>query len=107
MKRYDFYISFNDLFVVNFLDGNLCWKSFHQETTIHLTTPNSVVIFLPAKILLVVNLKFLIFKGLNVNIVRLFAPNELTDSIALLFLIIGTLILFLSTVKLKNRLIFF
>ena len=68
--------------------------------------PIPVVFFLLAKTLVTVNLTFLILKGLNVNIVRLFAPIAFIDIIALAFLIIGTAILFLSTIKLKNDLVF-
>jgi len=68
--------------------------------------PIPVVYFLLAKTLVLVNLTFLILKGLNVNVVRLFAPIELIEIIALVFLIICTVILFLSTLKLKNDLVF-
>lgn len=68
--------------------------------------PIPVVYFLLAKILVVVNLTFLIFKGLNVNVVSLFAPVELIDIVAMTFLIVGTVILFLSTIKLNKDLVF-
>ena len=68
--------------------------------------PVPVVYFLLAKTLVLVNLTFLLLKGLNVDVMRLFAPNIFIDIIALAFLIIGTVILFLSTIKLKNDLVF-
>jgi len=68
--------------------------------------PIPVVYFLLAKTLVIVNLTFLMLKGLNVKVARLFAPIELIDIIALVILVIGTFILFLSTIKLKNDLVF-
>jgi protein-S-isoprenylcysteine O-methyltransferase Ste14 len=68
--------------------------------------PIPVVFFLLAKTLVLVNLVFLVLKGLNVNVIRLFVPIEFIDIIALAFLIIGTVILFLSTIILKNDLVF-
>lgn len=69
--------------------------------------PVPVVYFLLAKALVLVNLTFLLLKGLNVDVVmRLFHPNEIIDIIALALLIIGTVILFLSTIKLNKDLVF-
>jgi protein-S-isoprenylcysteine O-methyltransferase Ste14 len=68
--------------------------------------PIHVVIFLLAKILVLINLTFLIMRGINVNVNRIFNPVEYIDIIALLFLIIGTIILFISTFKLNEDLIF-
>jgi len=68
--------------------------------------PIPVVFFLLAKMLVLVNLTFLILKGLNINVNRLFVPCEFIDTIALTFLIIGTVVLFLSTIKLNNDLVF-
>jgi protein-S-isoprenylcysteine O-methyltransferase Ste14 len=68
--------------------------------------PVSVVYFLLAKTLVLVNLTFLLLKGLNVDVMRLFVLNEFIDIIALALLIIGTVILFLSTIKLNKDLVF-
>jgi protein-S-isoprenylcysteine O-methyltransferase Ste14 len=68
--------------------------------------PIPLVYFLLAKILVLVNLIFLLLKGLNINVYRIFMPNVFIDVIALAFLIIGTVVLFLSTFKLNNDLVF-
>ena len=68
--------------------------------------PIPVVYFLLAKILVLVNLTFLLLKGLNINVYRIFIPNVFTDLTALAFLITGTVILFLSTFKLNKDLVF-
>jgi protein-S-isoprenylcysteine O-methyltransferase Ste14 len=53
-----------------------------------------------------VNLIFLLLKGLNINVCRIFPHVEFIDIIALAFLIIGTVLLFLSTIRLNNDLVF-
>ena len=68
--------------------------------------PVPVVFFLLAKILVLVNLTFLLFKGLNINVYRIFDPALYLDIIALAFLIAGTVIVFISTFKLNKDLIF-
>jgi len=68
--------------------------------------PIPVFFFVLAKSLVLVNLVFLMLKGLNINVHGIFAPNELSDIIALVFLLIGTVLLFLSTIKLNNDLVF-
>jgi protein-S-isoprenylcysteine O-methyltransferase Ste14 len=68
--------------------------------------PIPVFYFILAKMLVLVNMIFLLLKGLNSNVYKLFAPSESIDIVALVFLIIGTVILFLSTVKLNNDLVF-
>lgn len=68
--------------------------------------PIPVIFFLLAKTLVLVNLTFLLLKGLNIYVDRLFVPNEFIDIIALSFLIAGTVILFLSTIKLNKDLVF-
>ena len=68
--------------------------------------PIPVFFFILAKILVLVNLIFLLLKGLNINVYRIFAPIEFIEIIALVFLIIGTVILFLSTIRLNNDLVF-
>ena len=68
--------------------------------------PIPVVFFLLAKMLVLVNLTFLLLKGLNITVYRIFGQVGFIDFIALAFLIIGTVILFLSTIKLNKDLIF-
>lgn len=62
--------------------------------------------FILAKMLVLVNLIFLLFKGLNMNLSGIFVPDGLTDTIALTFLIIGTIFVFVSSIQLNNDLIF-
>ena len=68
--------------------------------------PIPVFLFLLAKISVLVNLTFLLLKGLNLDVPRIFSPIDFIDFIALALLISGTVILFLSTVRLNNDLIF-
>jgi protein-S-isoprenylcysteine O-methyltransferase Ste14 len=68
--------------------------------------PVPIVYFLLAKTFVLVNLTFLLLKGLNVNVMRLFVPIVFIDIIALALLIFGTVILFLSTIKLNKDLVF-
>ncbi len=68
--------------------------------------PVPVFYFLLAKTLVLINLTFLLLKGLNVTVMRLFVPSNFIDIIALVFLIIGAVILFLSTIKLNKDLVF-
>lgn len=68
--------------------------------------PIPVVFFLLAKTFVLVNLIFLFLKGFNINVSSFFVPHEIIELIALAFLIIGTLILFLSTIKLNRDLVF-
>lgn len=68
--------------------------------------PIPAVFFLLAKLLVVVNLTFLFLKGLNINVNRIFVPVVSVELIALIFLITGTVVLFLSTFKLNKDLVF-
>ena len=68
--------------------------------------PIPVVFFLLAKMLVLVNLTFLLLKGLNINVYRIFVPVIYTDIIALVFLITGAVVLFISTFKLNKDLVF-
>jgi len=68
--------------------------------------PIPVFYFILAKIFVLVNLTFLLLKGLNINVDRIFVPVGFVDIIALAFLITGSVILFLSTFKLNNDLVF-
>lgn len=68
--------------------------------------PIPVAFFLLAKILVLINLTFLLLKGLNISVYRTFIPVILIDFIGIVFLISGTVILFLSTFQLNRDLIF-
>ena len=68
--------------------------------------PIPIFFFILAKMLVLVNLMFLLLKGLNITVFRIFAPVEFINLIALAFLIIGTVLLFLSTIRLNNDLVF-
>jgi protein-S-isoprenylcysteine O-methyltransferase Ste14 len=68
--------------------------------------PVPVFFFLLAKLLVLVNLVFLLLKALNINTNGILIPAGSTDLIALAFLITGTVILFLSTFKLNKDLVF-
>jgi len=68
--------------------------------------PIPVVFFLLAKMFVLVNLAFLLLKGFKINVPGLFVPPGFIDLIALSLLIIGTVILFLSTIKLNKDLVF-
>jgi protein-S-isoprenylcysteine O-methyltransferase Ste14 len=68
--------------------------------------PIPVAFFILAKILVMINLAFLLLKGLNINSYGIFEPVEFIDILALIFLIIGTVILFLSTLRLNKDLVF-
>jgi len=68
--------------------------------------PVPVFYFILAKILVIVNLVFLLLKGLRINVHGVFEPVRYTDWIALVFLVTGTIILFLSAIQLNYDLIF-
>jgi protein-S-isoprenylcysteine O-methyltransferase Ste14 len=68
--------------------------------------PIPVFYFILAKMLVIVNLVFLLLKGLNISVHRVFGPFLFIDLTALLFLIAGTVLLILSTIQLNKDLIF-
>ncbi len=68
--------------------------------------PIPVVYFLLAKLMVSVNLTFLLLKGFGINVDRIFPRLGYIDIIALILLTIGTFILFLSVFKLKKDLVF-
>jgi protein-S-isoprenylcysteine O-methyltransferase Ste14 len=68
--------------------------------------PIPVFYFILAKMLVIVNLAFLLLKGLKIDVPRLFEPDNAIDIIALMVLSIGTIILFVSTIQLNRDLIF-
>jgi protein-S-isoprenylcysteine O-methyltransferase Ste14 len=68
--------------------------------------PIPVFYFILAKLLVIVNLAFLLLKGLMIEVPRLFEPDVILNIIALGVLSIGTIILFVSTIQLNRDLIF-
>ena len=68
--------------------------------------PVPVFYFILAKTLVLVNLLFLLLRGLNISIDRMFIKVGYIDWFAISLLIIGTIILFVSTVQLNTDLIF-
>lgn len=68
--------------------------------------PIPLFYFILAKILALINLIFLSLRGINISVDRLFLPVGFIDVIALAFLIMGTIVVFLSTIQLNNDLIF-
>jgi protein-S-isoprenylcysteine O-methyltransferase Ste14 len=68
--------------------------------------PVPVFFFILAKMLVLVNLTFLLLKGLNISVYRIFEPAMYMDITALVFLITGTMILVLSTIQLNKDLVF-
>jgi protein-S-isoprenylcysteine O-methyltransferase Ste14 len=68
--------------------------------------PIPVFFFILAKMLVIINLVFLLLKGLNIKVFRLFVPSEFIDIAALALLIIGMVLLVLSTIRLNNDLVF-
>jgi len=82
------------------------FRAIINKQTIFGHPPIPVFYFILAKVLVLVNLGFLLMKGLGINVNRIFEPNLYIELIALLFLIIGITILFLSTFQLNQELIF-
>jgi protein-S-isoprenylcysteine O-methyltransferase Ste14 len=68
--------------------------------------PVPVFYFVLAKLCVVVNLAFLLLKGLNIPVKVLFGTAGALEFIALALLVLGAVILFLSVFTLKKDLIF-
>ena len=68
--------------------------------------PIPVVFFILAKILVMVNLSFLLMRGLNISVDRIYRSIPVIDGIAIILLILGTLVLIQSTIQLNKDLIF-
>jgi protein-S-isoprenylcysteine O-methyltransferase Ste14 len=68
--------------------------------------PIPVVFFMLAKMMVVVNLAFLLMRGLNISFARIYGSIPVIDCIALIFLMAGTLVLIQSTIQLNKDLIF-
>jgi protein-S-isoprenylcysteine O-methyltransferase Ste14 len=81
-------------------------RSIIKKQSIIGRPPVPVFYFILAKILVVVNLIFLLLRGLNINVHRMFSKFVYIDLFALALLIIGTIIVFLSTIQLNKDLVF-
>jgi len=81
-------------------------RAIIKKQTIVGRPPVPVFYFILAKILVLVNLIFLLLRGLNISVDRIFNKVVYVDLFALVLLIIGTIILFLSTIQLNTDLIF-
>ena len=68
--------------------------------------PIPVFYFILAKTLVLVNLIFLLLRGLNIRVDRMFIKVVYIDWFAISLLIIGTVIFFISTIQLNTDLIF-
>jgi protein-S-isoprenylcysteine O-methyltransferase Ste14 len=81
-------------------------RAIIKKQTIFGRPPVPVFYFILAKILVLVSLIFLLLRGLNISIDRLFVKVIYVDLFALALLIIGTIIVFLSTIQLNKDLVF-
>jgi protein-S-isoprenylcysteine O-methyltransferase Ste14 len=68
--------------------------------------PIHVVLFVLAKLLVLVNLTFLLLKGFSVKVFEVFTPGLWVQVVALVFLVTGTVLMFLTTIQLRKDLIF-
>jgi protein-S-isoprenylcysteine O-methyltransferase Ste14 len=68
--------------------------------------PIPVVFFILAKMLVMVNLSFLLMRGFNISVHRIYRSVPMIDGMALILLITGLLILIQSTIQLNKDLIF-
>ena len=81
-------------------------RAIIKKETIIGRPPIPVFYFILAKFLVLVNLVFLLLRGLDAGVDRLFIRVVYVDLFALALLISGTIILFLSTVQLNKDLVF-
>jgi len=68
--------------------------------------PIPVFYFILAKMLVMVNLAFLLMKGFDISVYTILTPPLYIELIALAFLLFGITLLFLSTIQLNKDLIF-
>jgi protein-S-isoprenylcysteine O-methyltransferase Ste14 len=93
-------------FLLIFSIAAVIFRSIITKQQIIGRPPIPVFFFVLAKMLVVVNLAFLLMKGFNVTVARIFVPAEFMEVIALIFLIAGTVILIPATFKLNKDLVF-
>ena len=89
-----------------FLIATVVFRAIIKKEQIIGRPPIPVLFFILAKMLVVINLTFLLLRGLNISVYRIFVSVGFIDITALAFLLLGTIILFLSTFKLKSDLVF-
>jgi len=68
--------------------------------------PIPVVFFILAKMMVVINLAFLLLRGFQINVSTICNPGFNADIIALALLLSGTVVLYVSTFQLNKDLIF-
>ena len=81
-------------------------RSIIKKQSIIGRPPIPAFYFILAKLLVLINLIFLLLRGLNISTYRVFDRVGFIDLIALTLLIIGAVLVFLSTFQLNNDLIF-
>jgi len=81
-------------------------RAIIKKQTIFGKPPVPVFFFVLAKMFVLVNLAFLFLKGLNIRVENIFVPGGFMNMTGLILLIIGTVVLFISTISLNNDLIF-
>jgi protein-S-isoprenylcysteine O-methyltransferase Ste14 len=81
-------------------------RAILKKQTIFGRPPIPVFFFLLAKLMVVVNLSFLLLRGLNISLGEIYKPALISDIIALVLLLSGTVILYVSTFQLNKDLIF-
>jgi protein-S-isoprenylcysteine O-methyltransferase Ste14 len=81
-------------------------RAILTRQTIFGRPPIPVFFFILAKMMVVINLVFLLSRGLQLNVCSIFKPALITDIVALVFLTTGACILFVSTFQLNRELIF-
>jgi protein-S-isoprenylcysteine O-methyltransferase Ste14 len=97
---------FTILLIIILLITYIIIRAIIKKQSIIGRPPIPTVFFMLAKMFVLVNLIFLLLKGLNISVFRIFVPIGILDIIGLSFLITGTVILILSTFQLNNDLIF-
>ena len=68
--------------------------------------PIPVIFFILAKMMVVINLAFLLLRGFQINVSTICNPGFTADIIALALLVSGTVVLYVSTFQLNKDLIF-
>lgn len=81
-------------------------RSIIQKVPIIGRPPIPVFFFVLAKLMVVINLVYLLLRGIQINVNTFCNPVLTSDIIALIFLVSGTVILYVSTFQLNKDLIF-
>jgi protein-S-isoprenylcysteine O-methyltransferase Ste14 len=88
------------------LVASVVGRAVIQKQQIFGRPPIPVFFFLFAKLMVVINLSFLLMRGLNFSVGEIFKPALFSNVIALVLLVSGTAILYVSTFQLNKDLIF-